>query len=153
MPTEKPRLTITVTEEQLCEIEKYRYGKRMKNQTQAILSLIRMGLDETGKADIVEIKKAPVTAMSDTRAVQIFKDTLAEIGIIKNDTSLSNSDTEFLGAILSAVQSHFKSAAVQEESADNLLPLVARRKSTSPESIDKLVEDSAPSADERNRHY
>lgn len=46
MPTEKPRVTITVTPEQLQEIENFRYDKKMKNQTQAILSLIRVGLDE-----------------------------------------------------------------------------------------------------------
>lgn len=152
MPTEKPRLTITVTEAQLSEIEKYRYGKKMKNQTQAILSLIRMGLDETEVSDTCEIKKAPVSVASDTRAVQMFKDMLAEIGMIDSDTSLSDSDLEFLNAILAAVQSHFKSA-IQDHSADDILPLVARKKSLCPESIHKLVEASETAAEERNRHY
>ena len=43
MPTEKPRVTITMTDDQLKEIETYRYGRKMKNQTQAILSLIERG--------------------------------------------------------------------------------------------------------------
>lgn len=45
MPTEKPRITITVTPQQFSRIEDYRFGRKMKNQTQAILSLIERGLD------------------------------------------------------------------------------------------------------------
>lgn len=62
MPTKKPRITITMSEEQLGQIEEYRYEKRMKNQTQAILSLIEKGIDVLASEDpsIIEaIKKAP----------------------------------------------------------------------------------------------
>lgn len=45
MPTEKPRITITMSTEQLERIDEYRYQGRMKNQTQAILSLIEKGYD------------------------------------------------------------------------------------------------------------
>ena len=45
MPTEKPRVTITMSEEQLREVDQYRFDHRMKNQTQAIISLVRSGLD------------------------------------------------------------------------------------------------------------
>lgn len=152
MPTEKPRVTITVTEEQLCEIEKYRYGKRMKNQTQAILSLIRMGLDETGRTNKSEIEKAPVSAKPDTRAVQIFKNMLADLGIIDSSNPLNDGDLEFLNAVLVAVNAHFKSATCND-SEDNILSLVARRKSLAPDNINELVENSQVSADEHNRHY
>lgn len=50
MPTQKPRVTITVDEDQLNEIEDYRFKNRMKNQTQAILSLIEKGLDELSRS-------------------------------------------------------------------------------------------------------
>lgn len=55
MPTEKPRVTFTISKEQLSELESYRFEHRYKNQTQAILSLIDKGLSdlETGS------KKAP----------------------------------------------------------------------------------------------
>ena len=46
MPTENPRVTITMTEEQLNQINEFRYGNQMKNQTQAILSLISKGFEE-----------------------------------------------------------------------------------------------------------
>lgn len=46
MPTNKPRVTITMTEKQLGAIEDYQYSNNKKNQTQAILDLIRKGLDE-----------------------------------------------------------------------------------------------------------
>lgn len=45
MPTIKPRVTITMTEEQLRKIEDLRFKKRFKNQTQAILALIDAGFE------------------------------------------------------------------------------------------------------------
>jgi len=45
MPTEKPRVTITMSKERLEEIETYRFDNKFKNQTQAILSLIEKGLE------------------------------------------------------------------------------------------------------------
>lgn len=45
MPTQKPRVTITMTPEQIKDIEKYWKSKEKKNQTQAILDLIEKGLD------------------------------------------------------------------------------------------------------------
>lgn len=37
MPTNKPRVTITMTEQELGAIEDYQYFNNKKNQTQAIL--------------------------------------------------------------------------------------------------------------------
>lgn len=45
MPTNKPRVTITISGEQLARIEKYRFEHKFKNQTQAILSLIEDGFN------------------------------------------------------------------------------------------------------------
>lgn len=45
MPTEKPRVTITMSNEQLKKIEAFRYDNKIKNQTQAILSLIENGFE------------------------------------------------------------------------------------------------------------
>ena len=45
MPTAKPRVTITMTEEQLQKIENLRFKKRFKSQTQAILALIDAGFE------------------------------------------------------------------------------------------------------------
>ena len=64
MPTNKPRVTITMTEQELGAIEDYQYFNNKKNQTQAILDLIRKGLDEAEAAsteisaeELVHIKK------------------------------------------------------------------------------------------------
>jgi hypothetical protein len=45
MPTEKPRVTITMTEEALNRINEFRFKFKYKNQTQAILSLIEKGFE------------------------------------------------------------------------------------------------------------
>ena len=57
MPTEKPRVTFTVSKETLDEIDRYRFASRSKNQSQAILSLIERGLENCEK----ELKKSPPT--------------------------------------------------------------------------------------------
>lgn len=44
MPTEKPRVTFTISQETLSKIDAYRFDNKIKNQTQAILSLINKGL-------------------------------------------------------------------------------------------------------------
>ena len=113
MPTERPRVTITVTEEQLREIEEYRYGNKMKNQTQAILSLVRAGLDESERRENEGVKKASDTAKSETEAVreetvQAFKFALGKAGLLNEDQDLSDVDLEFLKAMFVAIKAHFK---------------------------------------------
>ena len=49
MPTEKPRVTFTISQERLSEVEAYRFDNKFKNQTQAILSLIEKGLSDFNK--------------------------------------------------------------------------------------------------------
>ena len=59
MPTKKPRVTFALPEDTYQQVEQYRFDSRIKNQTQAILSLINAGLEDVeGKT-----KKAP--SMSD----------------------------------------------------------------------------------------
>ena len=70
MPTEKPRVTITMSKDQLDRIDDYRFEGKMKNQTQAILSLIELGFAELSSANAV-YEKAP--SLSD-EAMQIAKD-------------------------------------------------------------------------------
>lgn len=113
MPTEKPRVTITVTNEQLKEIEEYRYGNKMKNQTQAILSLVRTGLDELKRREASQIEKASESAEADTKAlgkdtVQVFKDILGRAGMLNDNQDISDNDLEFLKAMFLAMKAHFK---------------------------------------------
>ena len=44
MPTENPRITITVSPELQSRLDDYKYKHRMKNQTQTIVSLIEKGI-------------------------------------------------------------------------------------------------------------
>lgn len=46
MPTDKPRVTFTISEEKLTELEEYKFKKKHKNQTQAILALLEKGLSD-----------------------------------------------------------------------------------------------------------
>ena len=49
MPTEKPRYTITLTEEMLKKIDDFRFENRFPNRTQATLELIRIGIETIEK--------------------------------------------------------------------------------------------------------
>lgn len=50
MPTTNPRITFMVSDDTLKAIEEYRFEHRLRNQTQAILSLINLGFKAlTGK--------------------------------------------------------------------------------------------------------
>lgn len=51
MPTDKPRVTFAIDKEKLSKLESYRYNNKIKNQTQAILSLIDKGLDALAAED------------------------------------------------------------------------------------------------------
>jgi len=55
MPTNKPRVTFTLSQEKLDEIDSYRFENKIKNQTQAILSLISKGMADY----LAERKEAP----------------------------------------------------------------------------------------------
>lgn len=58
MPTTNPRITFTVSDETMKAIEDYKFSHRMKNQTQAILSLIDIGFKVLqGKAPIEPAEK------------------------------------------------------------------------------------------------
>lgn len=46
MPTKNPRITFMVSKDMMDRIEEYKFSNRMKNQTQAILSLINIGIKE-----------------------------------------------------------------------------------------------------------
>ena len=46
MPTQKPRVTFTISQDKLSKIDSYRSNNQLKNQTQAVLSLIEKGLQD-----------------------------------------------------------------------------------------------------------
>ena len=113
MPTERPRVTITVTEEHLKEIEAYRYGNKMKNQTQAILSLVRSGLDEIERknAQYNKIASAPDETGSEAikiSTVELFKDVLEKTGLLDKNQDITDSDLEFLKGMFLAMKAHFQ---------------------------------------------
>lgn len=113
MPTEKPRVTITMSEEQLAQIEHYRYGNKMKNQTQAILSLIEKGMDLLQAQGSGELKRAseaelPASEAREKPHIQMFADALSRAGLLDDAGDLSDSDLEFLQAMLLALKAHFK---------------------------------------------
>ena len=56
MSTEKPRFTITVTDEMLKEIDDFRYENRYPTRTKAVNELFRLGIEQL-KKEQAEAKK------------------------------------------------------------------------------------------------
>lgn len=56
MPTDKPRITFTLDEDTLKAVEDYKFKYRIKNQSQAILSLMELGMDSL-EAKFAEAEK------------------------------------------------------------------------------------------------
>lgn len=84
MPTDKPRFTITVDPELMQQIEDFRYSHRIKNQTQAVISLMELGLKEIIK-DIPLSTPAPADPYSPD-----------EHQLIEDYRSLNNQGQEYI---------------------------------------------------------
>ena len=68
MPTQKPRITFTIDEDKYEQLEYYRYAYKMKNQTQAIVSLIDKGLE------VVETAAPKKNPAISAEAMKVAKD-------------------------------------------------------------------------------
>ena len=122
MPTENPRVTITMSDEQLQQINNFRYENKMKNQTQAILSLISKGFQEIERQQSEkdgENKKIPAPkfdgAGNKKKNIDLLTDVLERAGIIEPGSDLSDSDKEFLKAMFVATKAYFKNREEQRD--------------------------------------
>lgn len=73
MPTEKPRITITMSNEQLGRIDEYRYSNKMKNQTQAILSLIEKGYEVLAQKQDFSSEYSEKTSFISDEALEVAR--------------------------------------------------------------------------------
>ena len=113
MPTERPRVTITVSEDQLKEIEDYRFSRKLRSQTQAINDLVRAGLEELKRQEAEKIEKASSSIQPEPEAVKkntvdLFRDVLGRAGLLGPDQDISDNDLEFLKAMFLAMKAHFQ---------------------------------------------
>lgn len=107
MPTEKPRITITIPDEQYDKIQDFQYGNKMKNQTQAILALIEMGFAELQKKEASKGSKPPMNASSLSPEERV-RNLAKQAGLIADGKDLSEADLEFLTHLVNAAQAYFK---------------------------------------------
>lgn len=70
MPTEKPRVTFTVSKETLSKIDDYRFSSKAKNQSQAIISLLERALDDFAP----ENEKAPPVSGEAMEVAEAYDD-------------------------------------------------------------------------------
>lgn len=111
MPTDKPRVTFAISEEKLAALESYRYDNKIKNQSQAILSLIDKGLSslESGKAQKNSpsaAEAAPGEAVSDI--FDKLNDLLVSTGLIKDGDDLTAQQAEVILAVCRIINATFQ---------------------------------------------
>ncbi len=68
MPTDKPRVTFTMSEEMLKRVDDYKFDNRIKNQTQAIVKLIDRGLEVINEQNMPKT----VSITSQTKRIPIL---------------------------------------------------------------------------------
>lgn len=113
MPTERPRITITMSEDTLRQVQDFQFGNKMKNQTQAILYLIELGFSELEKQSIEDKEKASKPRTPDSEAkkkeqIRVLTDSLKRLGILNGTDDLSENDLAFLQSIFLSVDAYFK---------------------------------------------
>lgn len=126
MPTIKPRVTITMTEEQLQKIEDLRFKKRFKNQTQAILALIDAGF---------EILKAKPTNAEDIIAQNHDKQ------MIKKYHALDEHGKEMVDLVLAKEYDRTIKESKKSEMPLHLMPVAAHNDNQSEEQERLMRED------------
>lgn len=112
MPTDKPRVTFAISEDKLAELESYRYENKIKNQSQAILSLIDKGLsslelEADGREKIPPAQPKPYRGeehVSTERATSL----LVSLGFIEEGRILSDDDFLFLSNVMGILDAWFK---------------------------------------------
>lgn len=94
VPTENPRITFAVDKYTLDKITEYRFEHRLKNQTQAVLTLIEKGLN----------------SLNSTENKSILEETILtddELSLLENYRKLSREGKQYILQTMSmAVQSY-----------------------------------------------
>ena len=72
MPTTNPRITFTVSEELMKQIDEYRFQNRLRNQTQAIVSLINIGFEALNNG---KVQPSPKFSEEEVHLVQLYNHT------------------------------------------------------------------------------
>lgn len=99
MPTENPRVTITLDDELLNKITEYRFENRIKNQTQAIVQLVERGIAEIDLPNRHQDIKENEFTKSEIALIQKYRD-LDDHGkrmvdiVIKEETTRMESERQ-----------------------------------------------------------
>jgi len=112
MPTEKPRFTITMDETLYNQIEEFKFNKRYKNQTKAVLALIEKGLSDYENVSETEnssgVDKSPPEDDEVLRLYNALNDMLVSAGVIKENTDITERQSEVLIAICRIIDATFE---------------------------------------------
>lgn len=120
--TEKPRFTVTVSDEMKKNIEDFFHSRKFKNQSQAVNQLIERGLDSFSDgignfhldSEYAETKKSTVPEGTEDEfkvqeVVSGLTDILDRLGLIDASGDISAEDARVLAAFASGLCFYFRS--------------------------------------------
>lgn len=108
MPTDKPRFSITLEEELVERINNYKFSHRMKNQTQAVVSLIEKGF-ESLHADHHKIEKSPAPEGAEDSEISLdeMRVLLRRLGLIGEGDDITEKDAAFVSGVFDLLEAWF----------------------------------------------
>lgn len=107
MPTDKPRFTITLDQELVDRINNYKYSHRMKNQNQAVVSLIEKGMDSL-TSDQPQIKSSPTPEGAEEQfSMNDMKTLLRHLGLIGEFDDITEKDAAFVSGVFDLLDAWF----------------------------------------------
>lgn len=107
MPTDKPRVTFALEQDMLDAIDDYKFKNRIKNQSQAIISLIERGFsslhDDSPKTEKSPASEDAEDFISMEESNRLF-DSLVEAGLIQDTVDFSPNDRAFLTHVIGLLE-------------------------------------------------
>ena len=73
MPSEKPRVTFVLSEEEKDAVDNFRFKHKCKNQSQAVLSLLLRGLEEFEKESNPDDGAVAITDARESLMIELFE--------------------------------------------------------------------------------
>jgi len=112
MGTERPRFSITVSEDMYSDINKYQHENRISTQTKAIAQILQIGLDALGDPRRTPTKKSPAPAEPETgegtdSRTESFYRLLIREGYLIEGEDFTDAQVEILRGVLQILDAAF----------------------------------------------
>lgn len=109
MATDKPRFSVTFTDDSFCKIQKYQKENNISTQSKAVAKLVEIAINKLETEDNKKNSPGAVEAASGKTDISLEESNqlLAALGLVKDGQQLSNADLAFLSHIIGLLDAWF----------------------------------------------